>query len=48
MHLSPARPHLLLAGLAALAFSASFEKITFEQGVAAMGPVRNIYENRPV
>ena len=32
----------------ALAFSASFEKITFEQGVAAMGPVRNIYENRPV
>lgn len=32
----------------ALAFSGSFEKITFEQGLAAMGPVRNIYENRPV
>lgn len=32
----------------ALAFGGSFEKITFEQGVATMGPVRNIYENRPV
>ncbi|MCE4556802.1 hypothetical protein [Pelomonas cellulosilytica] len=32
----------------ALAFSASFEKISFEDGVKAMGPVRNIYENRPV
>ena len=32
----------------ALAFSASFPKITFEEGLAAMGPVRNPYENRPV
>ncbi|MCW5666324.1 MAG: hypothetical protein KIT35_21035 [Piscinibacter sp.] len=32
----------------ALAFTGSFEKITYEQGVASMGPVRNIYENRPV
>ena len=32
----------------ALAFSASFERISFEDGVKAMGPVRNVYENRPV
>lgn len=32
----------------ALAFTGSFEKITYEQGLASMGPVRNIYENRPV
>ncbi len=32
----------------ALAFTANFERISFEDGVKAMGPVRNIYENRPV
>lgn len=32
----------------ALAFTASFEKISFEEGLRTMGPVRNIYENRPV
>jgi hypothetical protein len=32
----------------ALIFSARFEPITFEDGVRTMGPVRNIYENRPV
>ena len=32
----------------ALAFAESFPKLTFEEGVATMGPVRNIYENRPV
>jgi len=32
----------------ALAFSGSFERISFEDGVKAMGPVRNVYENRPV
>ncbi|HEY9105313.1 MAG TPA: hypothetical protein VIN58_01455, partial [Roseateles sp.] len=32
----------------ALAFAASFEKISFEDGVKTMGPVRNVYENRPV
>ncbi|MFO1276411.1 hypothetical protein [Sphaerotilus uruguayifluvii] len=32
----------------AAGFSASFPKITYEEGVATMGPVRNLYENRPV
>ena len=32
----------------AASFSAKFEKISFEEGVARMGPVRNPYENRPV
>lgn len=32
----------------ALEFSDSFEKITYEEGLKLMGPVRNIYENRPV
>ena len=32
----------------ALGFSQSFPKITFEEGCKLMGPVRNIYENRPV
>jgi hypothetical protein len=33
---------------AAAKFKPSFPKITFEEGLALMGPVRNIYENRPV
>ena len=32
----------------ALAFDKSFTKISFEEGLARMGPVRNLYENRPV
>jgi hypothetical protein len=32
----------------AATFSASFPKISYEEGLALMGPVRNIYENRPV
>jgi len=32
----------------AVSFSASFPKITFEEGCKLMGPVRNPYENRPV
>lgn len=32
----------------ALEFAASFPKISFEEGLKLMGPVRNIYENRPV
>ena len=32
----------------AAGFSASFPKISYEEGVATMGPVRNLYENRPV
>ena len=32
----------------AAGFSASFPKISFEEGLATMGPVRNLYENRPV
>jgi hypothetical protein len=32
----------------ALAFKDSFPKISFEEGLALMGPVRNPYENRPV
>lgn len=32
----------------ALGFNQSFPKITFEEGCKLMGPVRNIYENRPV
>lgn len=33
---------------AALKFSANFESISYEQGLALMGPVRNPNENRPV
>lgn len=33
---------------AAARFSETFPSITFEEGVASMGPVRNLYENRPV
>ena len=32
----------------AASFSQTFAKITFEEGLALMGPVRNLYENRPV
>lgn len=32
----------------AMSFSATFPKITYEEGLALMGPVRNLYENRPV
>lgn len=32
----------------ALAFAETFPPLTYEEGVATMGPVRNIYENRPV
>ena len=32
----------------AAGFSQTFAKITFEEGLALMGPVRNLYENRPV
>lgn len=32
----------------ALSFNQSFPKITYEEGCKLMGPVRNIYENRPV
>lgn len=32
----------------ALAFSEHFPKLSYEEGVKTMGPVRNIYENRPV
>jgi len=32
----------------AASFSEVFPKITYEEGVATMGPVRNMYENRPV
>ena len=32
----------------AASFSDSFPKITYEEGLALMGPVRNLYENRPV
>lgn len=32
----------------AASFKASFPKISFEEGLALMGPVRNLYENRPV
>jgi hypothetical protein len=33
---------------AALKFHATWEHISYEQGLALMGPVRNLYENRPV
>lgn len=33
---------------AALKFSAKFPAISYEEGLALMGPVRNLYENRPV
>jgi hypothetical protein len=32
----------------AIGFKADFPKITYEEGLKLMGPVRNIYENRPV
>jgi hypothetical protein len=32
----------------AASFSQAFPKISFEEGLALMGPVRNLYENRPV
>jgi len=32
----------------AASFKADWPKITYEEGLALMGPVRNIYENRPV
>jgi hypothetical protein len=32
----------------ALTFTQSFPKLSYEEGVRTMGPVRNIYENRPV
>ena len=32
----------------ALAFADSFPKISYEEGLKLMGPVRNLYENRPV
>jgi hypothetical protein len=32
----------------ALAFQGNFPRITFEEGCKRMGPVRNLYENRPV
>jgi hypothetical protein len=33
---------------AALRFAETFPSISYEQGLALMGPVRNLYENRPV
>jgi len=32
----------------AAGFKADFPKLTYEEGLKLMGPVRNIYENRPV
>jgi hypothetical protein len=32
----------------AMGFDQSFQKLTFEEGCKLMGPVRNVYENRPV
>jgi hypothetical protein len=32
----------------AASFTKSFPKITYDEGLALMGPVRNLYENRPV
>lgn len=32
----------------AASFSQSFPKISYEEGLKLMGPVRNLYENRPV
>jgi hypothetical protein len=32
----------------AAGFAQSFPKITYEEGLKLMGPVRNLYENRPV
>jgi hypothetical protein len=32
----------------AASFNDSFPKITYEEGLKLMGPVRNLYENRPV
>jgi hypothetical protein len=33
---------------AALKFDVTFDTITYAEGLALMGPVRNLYENRPV
>lgn len=33
---------------AAARFTENFPRISYEQGLASMGPVRNMYENRPV
>jgi hypothetical protein len=33
---------------AALKFTGKFPEITFEEGLKLMGPIRNLYENRPV
>jgi hypothetical protein len=33
---------------AALKFSGKFPEITYEEGLKLMGPIRNLYENRPV
>jgi len=33
---------------AAVKFKPNYPKITFEEGLQRMGPVRNLYENRPV
>lgn len=32
----------------ALAFTQTFPKLSYEEGLVLMGPVRNLYENRPV
>jgi hypothetical protein len=32
----------------AAGFTANYPKISYEEGLKAMGPVRNLYENRPV
>jgi hypothetical protein len=32
----------------AMGFTQTFPKLTYEEGLKLMGPVRNIYENRPV
>jgi hypothetical protein len=32
----------------AASFKADFPKLSYEEGLKLMGPVRNIYENRPV
>ena len=32
----------------AAGFTTTFARITYEEGLALMGPVRNLYENRPV
>ena len=32
----------------AVGFKPGYPKISYEEGLALMGPVRNLYENRPV